>query len=73
MDLADNDKNLREACNPDKLLESLYTSLNECVDYTTATGEPIIEGQVVPIAYGLVAKTGKFQEDCRTWRAKSEP
>ena len=43
------------------------------MDYTTKTGEPVIEGQVVRIAYGLVAETGKFQEDCRTWQAKLEP
>ena len=24
------------------------------------------------IYYGLVAETAKFQEDCRTWRAKLE-
>ena len=43
------------------------------MDYATAAGETITEGKVVRVAYGLVAETGKFQENCRTWRAKSEP
>ena len=46
--------------------------LNECFDYATAASEPIIEGQFICIDYGLVAETGKFQEYCWTWRAKSE-
>ena len=70
--LAENDRKLWETYNPDEPLKILYTRLNECVDYSTATGEPITEGQVVCIAYGLVAETGQFQEYCRTWRSKSE-
>ena len=46
-DLAKNDKKLREAYNPDDPLKSLYTRLNECVDYTTVAGDPITEGKVV--------------------------
>ena len=38
MDLVENDKKLREAYNPDETPKSLYTSLNECVDYATAAG-----------------------------------
>ena len=62
-DLADNGKKLREANNTDNPLESLYTRLNECVDYATSTGKPIIEGQIVHNSYSLVTETGKFQED----------
>ena len=52
-DLADNDKNLGEPCNSGKPLKNLYMRLNKCVDYTTASGEPITAGQVICIAYGL--------------------
>ena len=62
-DLADNDRKLRENFNPDEPLESLYTRLNKCIDYATAAGEPITEGQVVCIAYGLVTETWQSQED----------
>ena len=60
-DLSENDKKLREAYNPDNPLKILYTRLNKCVDYVTAVGESITEGQVVHIAYGLFAETGQFQ------------
>ena len=71
--LAENNKKLREPCNPDETLKSLYTRLNECMDYATAASDPITEVQAVRIAYGIVAETGKLQEDCRIWRAKLEP
>ena len=35
--------------------------------------EPITEGQVVRISYGLFTEMVHFQEDYWTWRAKSEP
>ena len=63
MDLADNDRKLQETYNTEEPLKSLYTRLNECVDYSTAAGEPISEVKVVRIAYGLVLETGQFQED----------
>ena len=40
-DLAENEKKLGEAYNPDEPLESLFTRLNEYVDYATMAGEPI--------------------------------
>ena len=61
-DLAKNNKNLREPYNLDEPPKSLYTRLNECVNYATAAGEPINEGQVVRIAHGFVTETGQFQE-----------
>ena len=39
--LVENNKNLRDPCNPEEPLESLYTRLNQCVDYATSEGEPI--------------------------------
>ena len=53
-DLEENDRKLQETYNIYKPLKILYTSLNEYIDYATAAGEPITEGQVVRIAYGLV-------------------
>ena len=53
-DLADNDKKLRGPYNPYEPLESLYLRLNKCVYYATTSGEPITEGQVVRIGYGLI-------------------
>ena len=63
MDLAVNNTNLQEPFNTDEPLEILYTRLNECVKYAAAAGKPVTEGQVLCIAYGLVAETGQFKED----------
>ena len=63
-DLAENEKKLWEAYNPDEPLESLYTRLNYCVDYATTAGEPITVGQVIRTAHSLVSEMGKFQEYC---------
>ena len=41
MDLAASGTKLREAFNPNKPLEILYTSLNECVDYATVVVNPV--------------------------------
>ena len=71
-DLTSNDTKLREAFNPDKPLESLHTRQNECAYYATVAGKPATEGQVVSIAYGIVADTGNLQEDFQIWRAKLE-
>ena len=38
-DVMANDANLREQFNPDDPLKSLYTRLNECVNYATTTGD----------------------------------
>ena len=60
--LAENNRKLQETYNPDEPLEILYTKLNKCVDYATAAGEPITEGQVIQISYGLVVVTGDFRK-----------
>ena len=69
-DLTENDKNMREPYNLNNPIKSLYTRLNNCVNYSTAVGEQITEDQVICISDGLVAETGQFQEDFWTWCAK---
>ena len=73
IDLTKNGTNLRETFNPDDPVESLYMRLNECVDYETAADNTVTEGQVMRIAYIIVAETGQFQEDFQNRRAKSDP
>ena len=72
MELAKNGAHIQEPLDPDKPLNSLYMRLNECVLYSTAERKRITKGNIFQIAYILIMDTGKFQEDCHTWRAKSE-
>ena len=39
--LAENDRKLRDTLNTAEPLKSLYTRLNECVDYATEAGDPV--------------------------------
>ena len=69
-DLAENYGKLWETFNLDETLGSLYTRLNEWVNYGTLASETIKEEKVVRISYGLVAEIGQLQEDYQTWQAK---
>ena len=42
------------------------------MDFATADGDPVSETQLVRIAYGLVAETGQYPEDCRAWRNQDD-
>ena len=42
------------------------------MDFATADGDPVSETQLVRIAYGLVAETGQYPEDCRAWNNQDE-
>ena len=54
-DMVANDERLQASYNTEKPLKSLIERLNECADFATAAGEPVLETQLVRIAYGLVA------------------
>ena len=62
-DLELNNYKMRQPFNIDEPVKSVYTRLNECIDYANLAGKPITEEQVVRIAYGLIAETGQFQEN----------
>ena len=66
-DMAANDERLRASYNAEEPLESLIESLNECADFATAAREPVLETQLVHIAYGLVDETGQYPEDFWAW------
>ena len=53
-DLTANDTKLQEPCNTNEPPKSLYTKLNECIDYYTSEGETITKGQLIQIDNGLV-------------------
>ena len=66
--MAENNEILRASYNAEEPLESLIERLNECADFATAAGAPVLETQLVRIAYRLMLETGKYPEYCRTWR-----
>ena len=70
--MAANDERLQASCNTEEPLEILIKRINECTDFATEAREPVSKTQLVRIAYGLVAETGQYPEDCRTWRNQDE-
>ena len=72
MDMTVKNARLRVSYNAKEPLESLIERINECADFATADSEPVLEAQLVCIAYGMVAKTGKYPEDCRAWRNQDD-
>ena len=70
--MAENDERLRASYNNEEPLEILIERLNECADFATASGKPVLETQLFRIAYGLVAETGKYPEDFRAWRNQDD-
>ena len=49
-DMAANDEILRASYNADELIKSLIERLNECTNFATAAGEPVLDTQLVRIA-----------------------
>ena len=71
-DMAANDERLRTSYNAEETIKSLIERINDCADFATAAGEPVSETQLVHISYVLVAETGQYPEDCRSWRNQDD-
>ena len=67
-DMSKSDEWLRSPYNAEDPLGGIIERLNKCTDFAAAASEPVSETQLVCIAYGIVADTGKYPEDCREWR-----
>ena len=52
--MAENHERLRASYNVEESLESLIKMLNKCADFTTASRTPVLETQLVCIAYVLI-------------------
>ena len=70
--MAANDERLRLTYKSEELLKSLFKRLNECIGFAAASGVPVTYNQLVRIAYGLVANTGQYPEDCQAGKAVKE-
>ena len=57
-DMEANHERIRASYNSEELLESLLERINKCVNFATASSEPVSETQLVNIAYRLVSEKG---------------
>jgi hypothetical protein len=67
-DLAENDTRFKTAYDPSEPIETLYSQLEDAMDYADAGDNAYTANQVVSNAYTLVFNTGMFPEACRDWR-----
>jgi hypothetical protein len=67
-DLAENDLRFKAAYDPAEPIETLYSQLEDAMDYADAGANAYTPNQVVSNAYTLVFNTGMFPEACRDWR-----
>ena len=70
--MAAKDERLRASYNAEEPLDILIKRLDECANLATAAGEPVLETQLVHIAYRLVAETGQYPEYFRAWRNQDD-
>ncbi len=67
-DLAENDTRFKTAYDPSEPIETLYSQLEDAMDYANAGDNAYTANQIVSNAYTLVFNTGMFPEACRDWR-----
>jgi hypothetical protein len=67
-DLAHNDAKFRAAYDPSQPIETLFSQIEDTMDFADAGGSPYTATQIVTNAYSIVFTTGLFPEACREWR-----
>jgi hypothetical protein len=71
-DIAANDASFRAPYDPSQTIETLYSQIEDAMDYADAGGSAYTASQVVTNAYNLIANTGLFRDACREWRRRPE-
>jgi len=71
-DLSHNDTVFRKPYNPNQLVETFYSQIEDAMDYANAGHSAYTAAQVVTNAYSQISNTGMFPESCREWRCKPE-
>ena len=69
-DLEENNKRLKEACDPNQTFETLADQVEDAMEYAAAGKNPCTPKQIVNIAHALVFNTGVYNDNCKTWRTK---
>lgn len=67
-DLVDNLNKMNEQYDVNLSIETLFTRLEDCVDFAQAGGTPITTEQVVTSALNAIQRTGVFAEDVKIWK-----
>jgi hypothetical protein len=61
---------MRQAWDPQQLVESLFKQIQDCADYSEAGGAPIGPSQQINIGYAKIFATWHFMSACHRWNEK---
>jgi hypothetical protein len=70
VDLENNFEHMRRAWDPQHPVESLFTQIQDCADYSEAGGVLIRNPQQINVGYAHIFATGHFMSACRRWNEK---
>jgi hypothetical protein len=73
VDLEINFEHMRRAWDPHQPVETLFTQIQDCADYSEAGGVPIGPSQQINVGYSKIFATGHFMSACRRWNEKPAP
>jgi hypothetical protein len=70
VDLEINFEHMRQACDPQQPVESLFKQIQDCADYSEAGGVLIEHPQQINVCYANIFATGHFMSACRRCNEK---
>jgi hypothetical protein len=70
IDLEINFEHMRRAWDPQQPVETLFTQIQDCGDYSEAGGVPIGPSQQINVGYAKIFATGHFMSACRRCNEK---
>jgi hypothetical protein len=70
VDLEINFEHMRQAWDPQQLVEALLKQIQDCADYSEAVGFLIDHLQQINVGYAKIFAIGHFMSACRRWNEK---
>jgi hypothetical protein len=70
LDLEINFEHMRRAWDPHQPVEALFKKIQDCADYSEASGVLIGHPQQINVGYAKIFATGHFMSACRRWNEK---
>jgi hypothetical protein len=70
VDLEINFEHMRRAWDPKQPVESLFKQIQDCADYSEASGVLIVHPQQINVGYAKIFSTGHFMSAYRRWNEK---
>jgi hypothetical protein len=70
-DVLDNEKKFTEDWDGDDAFEMVIERINNCIEFAKEAESAYTDKQIMDRALAIVAKTGLYSNDLKTWRKRS--